>query len=307
MTVNLTTRVGTLALRNPVLAASGTFGYGLDLEDLCPPEQLGGIVTKGLSPEPRAGAPMPRIAETPFGMLNAIGLENIGVVRFCEQVLPRLRSRGVTVVVNVFGESPAAYEQVIERCEAAGGGIAGYELNVSCPNVSSGGIQFGHDPAMLSELTGRCRGATREQLWVKLSPNAPDVVSTAVAAADGGADAVSLVNTIRAIAIDPVRRRPILARTFGGLSGPAILPIALRMVVEVHRACPDLPLVGLGGIETGADVVRFLLAGASAVQVGTATFRRPGAMLTIVDELREFCEQEGVTDVTSLIGGLQEP
>ncbi len=306
MTPDLHVRVGDLSLANPVLAASGTFGYGLDLEDLCPPEALGGIVTKGLSPEPRAGAPMPRIAETAAGMLNAIGLENIGVDRFCEQVLPRLRERGVTVIVNVFGEAPEAYRQVIERCEAAAGGIEGYELNVSCPNVSSGGIQFGHDPQMLAELTALCRRVTDRQLWVKLSPNAPDVVATAAAARDGGADAVSLINTIRGLAIDPVRRRPILARTFGGLSGPAILPIALRMVAEVHRACPDIPLVGLGGIESGADVVRFLLAGASAVQVGTATFRRPRAMLQIITELQTFCTEQGVERAETLVGALQE-
>jgi dihydroorotate dehydrogenase (NAD+) catalytic subunit len=306
MTPDLGAHVADLALANPVLAASGTFGYGLDLEDLCPPEQLGGIVTKGLSPEPRTGAPMPRIAETAAGMLNAIGLENIGVERFCDQMLPRLRERGVTVIVNVFGERPEAYRQVIERCEGAGGGVAGYELNVSCPNVSSGGIQFGHAPQMLEDLTARCRDVTERQLWVKLSPNAPDVVATARAARDSGADAVSLINTVLGTAIDPVRRRPILARTFGGLSGPAVMPIALRMVVEVHRACPDIPLVGLGGIESGADVVRFLLAGASAVQVGTATFRRPGAMLEILRELRQFCADQGVQRVATLVGALQE-
>lgn len=303
----LAVRVGDLTLANPVLAASGTFGYGLELEDLCPPEALGGVVTKGLSPLPRAGAPMPRIAETACGMLNAIGLENIGVEAFCRDKLPELRSRSVVVVVNVFGESPQEYRAVIERCEAEGDGIHGYELNVSCPNVESGGIEFGHDPRSLRELTAACRQATHRPLWVKLSPNAPDLVSTARAAVEGGADALSLVNTIRAMAIDPVRRRPELARVFGGLSGPAILPIALRMVFEVHRALPEVPLVGLGGIETGLDVVRFLLAGASAVQVGTATFRRPDAMLTIIDELRAYCQHHGVRGVAELTGALEVP
>ncbi len=296
--------IGDLELANPVLAASGTFGYGLELADLCPPETLGGMVTKGLSPAPRAGAPMPRIAETSSGMLNAIGLENIGVGAFCTGKLPELRRRGAVVVVNVFGESPADYLRVIERCEGEEG-IAGYELNVSCPNVSSGGMEFGHDPGLLRTLTESCRRATVRPLWVKLSPNAPDLVGTARAAVDGGADALSLINTIRAMAIDPWRRRPELARTFGGLSGPAILPIALRMVFEVHRELPEVPLVGLGGIESGLDVVRFLLAGASAVQVGTATFRRPGAMVEILEELARYCRQTGVRRLAELTGVLE--
>ncbi len=302
---DLSVHVGELLLANPVLAASGTFGYGLDLDDLCPPEQLGGIVTKGLSPEPRAGAQMPRIAETACGMLNAIGLENIGVEAFCREKLPALRQRGVTVIVNVFGVSPGAYRAVIERCEAAGG-VAGYELNVSCPNVSSGGLEFGHDPVQLEELTRLCRQATAKPLWVKLSPNAPDLIGTARAAVAGGADALSLINTIRGMAIDPYRREPELARTFGGLSGPAVMPIALRMVYEVHRALPGVPLIGLGGIETGRDAVRFMLAGASAVQVGTATFRRPDAMLQIIEDLRAYCLETKTSHIASLTGALKE-
>jgi len=303
-TVDLGVRVGALELPNPVLAASGTFGYGLDLVDLCPPESLGGVVTKGLSPAPRSGAPMPRIAETAAGMLNAIGLENIGVEAFCREKLPELRRRGATVIVNVFGESPGDYLRVIGRCEAEEG-IHGYELNVSCPNVSSGGMEFGHDPVLLQTLTRSCREATSRPLWVKLSPNAPDLVATARAAVDGGADALALINTLRGMAIDPWSRRPMLARTFGGLSGPAILPVALRMVFEVHRALPSVPLVGLGGIETGLDVVRFLLAGASAVQVGTATFRRPRAMLEILEELGGYCERTGVRRLSELTGALE--
>lgn len=304
-TPDLSVTVGGLRLANPVLAASGTFGYGLDLDDLCPPERLGGVVTKGLSPQPKAGAPMPRIAETACGMLNAIGLENIGVEAFCRDKLPALVERGVTVIVNVFGAFPAEYRAVIQRCETAGG-IAGYELNVSCPNVSSGGMEFGHDPELLEELTRLCRNATRRPLWVKLSPNAPDLIATARAAVAGGADALSLINTIRGMAIDPYRRRPELARTFGGLSGPAVLPIALRMVHEVHRALPAVPLVGLGGIETGLDAVRFMLAGASAIQVGTATFRRPDAMPRIIDELAAYCRETNTSRAASLTGALEE-
>jgi len=304
MSADLSTTVGSFHLDNPILAASGTFGYGLELEDLCPPGRLGGVVTKGLSPMPRAGAPMPRVAETPAGMLNAIGLENIGVEAFCTEKLPVLRERGVTVVVNVFGESPADYVAVIERCEREQG-IHGYELNVSCPNVSSGGIEFGHDREGLRSLTARCREATDRPLWVKLSPNAPDLVATARGAVEGGADALSLINTIRGMMIDPETRRPLLARVYGGLSGPAVLPVALRMVHEVHDALPDVPLVGIGGIASGLDVVRFLLAGACAVQVGTATFRHPGAMLRIVGELEAYMTAHGVNSVSELVGALE--
>ncbi len=304
MNVALTTRVGSLRLANPVLTASGTFGYGLDLADLCPPERLGGIVTKGLSPQPRRGNTPPRIVETAAGMINAIGLQNIGVEAFCRDVLPELDSRGVTVVVNVFGESPAAYREVMARCERERG-VAAYELNVSCPNVSAGGMEFGHDPALLASLTADCRAETGKPLWVKLSPNAPDLIGTGKAAVDGGADALTLINTLRAMAIDPVRRRPVLLRGCGGLSGPAIKPIALRMVWEVHRALPSTPLVGIGGIETGRDVAEFLLVGASAVQVGTAVFRDPAAPIRILGELERFCAGEGIASVEELIGGLQ--
>lgn len=306
MTPDLRTSVGALPLSNPILTASGTFGYGLDLEDLCPPERLGGIVTKGLSPLPRRGNTPPRIVETAAGMINAIGLQNIGVEAFCRDVLPELRRRGVTVVVNVFGESPAAYREVIARCERPPG-VAAYELNVSCPNVSAGGMEFGHDPALLVSLTAACRAETGKPLWVKLSPNAPDLVGTARAAVDGGADALTLINTLRAMAIDAVARRPVLQRGCGGLSGPAIKPIALRMLWEVHRALPSVPLVGIGGIETGRDVAEFLLAGASAVQVGTAVFRDPAAPLRILGELERFCVAQGIEAVAALIGGLQWP
>ena len=306
MSAGTATRVGALTLATPIMAASGTFGYGLDLVEFCPPERLGAVVTKGLSPRPRLGNPTPRIVETAAGMINAIGLQNIGAEAFCRDALPVLRERGAVVAVNVFGERMEEYLQVMERCEREEG-IAAYELNVSCPNVTAGGMEFGHDPVQLERLTRMCRDATRRPLWVKLSPNAPDLVATARAAVAGGADALTLINTLRAMAIDPVARRPVLARGCGGLSGPAIKPIALRMVWEVHRALPEVPLVGIGGVETGRDVVEFLLAGASAVQVGTAIFRDPAAPLRILSELERFCAEHGVADVESLIGGLQWP
>lgn len=304
--VRLASRVGSLVLQNPVLAASGTFGYGLDLVEFCPPEALGAVVTKGLSPKPRRGNPTPRIVETPAGMINSIGLQNIGVEAFCRDVLPNLRQRGACVVVNVFGETEEEYAAVIQRLEREEG-IAAYELNVSCPNVTKGGMEFGHDPALLGSLVAGLRQLTRRPLWVKLSPNAPDPLDTAEAALAAGADALSLVNTFRALAIDAKTRRPAIAKGFGGLSGPAIKPLALRLVWEVHRAFPGAPLVGIGGIMSGTDAVEFLLAGASAVQVGTATFRNPRACLNVVEELAAFCQREGVKDVSELIGGLCWP
>ena len=304
MSVNLATRVGSLKLANPVLAASGTFGYGLDLLEFCPPERLGAFVSKGLSPKPRIGNPTPRIVETAAGMINAIGLQNIGVEAFCTDAMPRLRERNAVVVVNVFGERMEEYAFVIDRLEREAG-IAAYELNVSCPNVTAGGIEFGHDPGQLERLTALCRSRTKRQLWVKLSPNAPDLVATGRAAIAGGAEALSLINTFRAMAIDAERRRPVLATICGGLSGPAIKPLALRMVWDVHRALPETPIVGIGGIESGRDAVEFLLAGASAVQVGTAIFRDPSAPLRILAEIEQFCTSRGVADVAELIGGLQ--
>ncbi|MCS7182112.1 MAG: dihydroorotate dehydrogenase [Thermoanaerobaculum sp.] len=302
--VQLATQVGSLTLRNPVLAASGTFGYGLELVDFCPPEALGGVVTKGLSPRPRAGNPTPRIVETPAGMINSIGLQNIGVEAFCTQVLPALRQRGATVVVNVFGETEEEYATVVERLEREDG-VAAYELNVSCPNVGKGGMEFGHDPSSLDLLVRMLRRLTRRPLWVKLSPNAPHLLAVAEAALAAGADALTLVNTFRALAIDAKKRRPAVATGFGGLSGPAIKPLALRLVWEVHRAFPQAPLVGIGGVLTGEDAVEFLLAGACAVQVGTATFRNPAACLEVVQQLQAFCQREGVEDVRELIGGLR--
>ena len=304
MSVRLGVELGKLAVANPIMAASGTFGYGLDLLEFCPPERLGAIVTKGLSPKPRRGSPTPRIVETAAGMINAIGLQNIGVEAFCIDALPVLRQRGAVVAVNVFGERMEEYLEVIDRCEREEG-IAAYELNVSCPNVTAGGIEFGHDPAQLERLTRMCRAATRRVLWVKLSPNAPDLVGTARAAVEGGADGLTLINTLRAMAIDAEKRRPMLARGCGGLSGPAIKPIALRMVWEVHGALPSVPLVGIGGVETGRDVVEFLLAGASAVQVGTAIFRDPGAPLRILGELERFCTEHGIAEVRELVGALE--
>lgn len=300
----LTTQVGSVTLKNPVIAASGTFGYGLDLVDFCPPERLGAMVTKGLSPLPRIGNPPPRIVETPAGMLNSIGLQNLGVEAFCTDILPLLRKRGACVIANVFGETEDQYLAVVERLEEEEG-IAAYELNVSCPNVKKGGIEFGHEPKLLESLVKLLRASATRPIWVKLSPNAPDLLKTAGAAVAGGAEVLSLVNTFKALAIDASKRRPVLATGFGGLSGPAIKPLALRMVWEVHQAFPQVPLVGIGGIMNGQDAVEFLLVGASAVQVGTATFRNPKACLKILEELAVFCQEQGVKEISELVGELR--
>jgi dihydroorotate dehydrogenase (NAD+) catalytic subunit len=292
-----------IELRNPVLAASGTFGYGIEFEEIVSLDKLGGFVVKGLSREPLAGNPPPRLFETPAGMVNAIGLQNIGVEAFLREKLPLLNKlKGTAVIVNVFGHTIPDYEAVI-RALNEGPGIAAYELNVSCPNVKHGGMTFGQDPVMLSEVVSAAKSVSTRPLIVKLSPNVTSIAQMAVAAANAGADVLSLVNTFTALAIDPETRKPRLANVTGGLSGPAIKPIALRMVYEAAHAV-DIPVIGLGGIGKAEDVVEFLLAGAAAVQVGTANFWDPCACEKIVSGLERWCLEHHVARITDLIGGL---
>jgi dihydroorotate dehydrogenase (NAD+) catalytic subunit len=291
---SLRVRVGPLELANPILTASGTFGYGLEFADFVDLARLGGICTKGLSLQPHAGNAPPRICETPAGMLNAIGLQNIGVKAFLEEKLPRLRSLGVTVIANVWGDLEEDYVAVVRALEGAEG-LAAVELNISCPNVEKGGMLFGNSPSATGSLVRRVRAATRRPLLVKLSPNAPDLVESARAARDGGADALSLVNTFVGMAIDPETARPRLSFGTGGLSGPAIRPLAVRMVYQVARALPGMPLVGIGGISELSDVLEFLAAGATAVQVGTANFRDPGVSGRLVAELEAYCSGKGIS------------
>jgi dihydroorotate dehydrogenase (NAD+) catalytic subunit len=291
-------------LRNPVLAASGTFGYGIEFEKIVPLDRLGGIIVKGLSREPMAGNPAPRLYETACGMLNSVGLQNIGVRAFVEQKLPALSSLSTPVFANVFGYRVEDYAEVIRILEDAPG-LAGYELNVSCPNTSRGGVHFAADSKMLAEVVAAAkRAAQRRPLMVKLSPNVGDICVFARAAEQAGADALSLVNTLIGLAIDARRRRPHLGAGFGGLSGPAIKPIALRMVYQAARAV-RIPVVGLGGIATGEDVAEFLLAGAAAVQVGSATFWDPQAPVRIAEEFDQFLREQQIAAARDLIGGLQ--
>jgi len=299
-------RLAGLELASPVIAASGTFGYGIEFEEIVSLERIGGFVTKGISLEPMAGHPPPRIVQTAAGMLNAIGLQNVGVEEFLSSKLPPLRSYpSCNVIVNVFGYTVGEYIAVIERLNHAEG-IAAYELNVSCPNVHAGGMAFGSDPGSLEYLVSRARGASARPLIVKLSPNVTSIGHMAKVAAGAGADAISLVNTFLGMAIDSETRRPRLSNITGGISGPAIKPLALRMVYETAHAV-NLPILGMGGIVTPADAVEFLLAGATAIQVGTASYADPRAVERLARGLESWCRSHQVERVASLTGALELP
>lgn len=301
--VNLAVNLGGLAMKNPVTDASGTFGAGQEYADFIDLDALGALTTKGVSPVAWEGNPAPRIAETPSGMLNTIGLQNPGVEAFCAEKLAFLANYSVPLIVNVAGHRIDEYLAVIDRLESEER-VDAYEVNISCPNVDAGGLAMGTDPAMAREVTVACRARTKRPLIVKLTPNVTSVADIARAVEDGGADAVSLINTVQGMAIDAFRRRPRLSRPVAGLSGPAVKPIALRCVWEAHRAV-SVPILGMGGIRTGVDAVEFMLAGATAVAVGTANFTNPRATVEVIEGIRGYCESQGIADVNELIGGLQ--
>jgi len=293
-----------IRFKNPLIAASGTFGYGVEFEDIVNLDKLGGFVVKGLSKEPMPGNPPPRLFETAAGMLNSIGLQNMGARAFVEEKLPLLRKiKGAVVIANVFGYTREDYEQTI-RILNEGEGIAAYELNVSCPNTKRGGMVIGSDPVLLEEVVASAKNASNRPLIVKLSPNVTSIPQMARAAENAGADAISLINTFVGMAIDADTRKPRISNITAGLSGPAIKPIALRMVYEAAHSV-DLPVIGIGGITTAEDVVEFLLAGAAAVEVGTANYFDPCATEKISDGLRNWCIEHRVDKITDLIGGLQ--
>ncbi|HTZ82233.1 MAG TPA: dihydroorotate dehydrogenase [Candidatus Acidoferrales bacterium] len=301
---DLSVNVAGIALKNPIIAASGTFGYGVEFEDVVHLAKLGGFVVKGLSREPMIGNPPPRLWETAAGMLNAIGLQNIGAPAFLEEKLPHLRQlKNIVVMTNVFGYTREDYERTIEILNE-GEGIAAYELNVSCPNTQHGGLQFGSDPRSLDEVVTTVKRVAQRPLIVKLSPNVTSIAQMAYVAQEAGADALSLINTFTAMAIDPETRKPRIANVTAGLSGPAIKPIAVRMVYDAAHAV-KIPVIGMGGISTAADVIEFMLAGATAVQIGTASYWDPCATEKIVDELEEWCGERDITRLADLIGGLQ--
>jgi len=301
--VKLAIETGGLSFRNPVLTASGTFGYGREFEGLTDLRALGGLVTKGISPQPRFGNATPRICETASGMLNSIGLENVGVEGFERDKLPYLRQCGTRVLVNFFGATFDEYVDCGGRLDRLDG-VDGLEMNVSCPNIKAGGIEFGTDPRVLRDLVRACREVIKKPLWIKLTPNTSDIVALAKACADGGADGLSIINTITGMAIDARTRKPRIATIFGGLSGPAIKPIALRMVFEAARAV-KIPVVGLGGIASGEDAAEFLIAGATAVEVGTATFWDPESPVRIARELDGFLQKEHIASAAGLTGTLK--
>ncbi len=300
--IDLRVRVGKLQLRNPIMTASGTFGYAREFSQLVNLHRLGAVVVKGISLEPRPGNPPPRVVETACGMLNAIGLENVGVQGFLDRKMDFLRGMNSRVVVNILGDSVEEYGLLAERLTGVEG-IDALEVNISCPNVKKGGVAFGTVPEMAAEVTRAVKERTDLPVIVKLSPNVTDISLMARAVEDGGADGVSLINTLIGMAIDPGTRRPKLANVIGGLSGPAIKPVALRMVWQVARAV-SIPVIGIGGIATADDAIEFLLAGATAIQVGTANFYQPGAAESIVDGLKAYLNRQGENSVRSIIGAV---
>ena len=297
--VDLSVKIGSLELKNPILTASGTFGYALEYDDFFDVSELGGICTKGLSLAPRAGNKPDRIAETAAGMLNAIGLANVGVEAFCTEKLPKLRERKITVVANIFATTIPDFVALAERIDREEG-VAALELNVSCPNVDKGGLEFGVDPAAAARVTEAVRKATKLPVWVKMSPEAGDLRGVGIACQEAGADALTAINTIRGLSIDVRTWRPRIANRTGGLSGPALKPIALRMVWELSRAV-KIPVIGIGGIANAEDAVEFLLAGATAVQVGTASFADPLAAKKTLEGLAAYCAERGIA-ARDLIG-----
>lgn len=300
--VNLAVNLGGLAMKNPVTTASGTFAAGMEYSDFVDVSALGAVTTKGVSLNGWEGNASPRIAEVPSGMLNSIGLQNPGVAHLKSEELPWLREQGATTIMNVSGHSFDEYVQVIEALEDAP--VDAYEVNISCPNVDAGGMTLGTHVPSVEKVVSLCREATSRPLIVKLTPNVTDITEIARAAEASGADAISLINTLLGMAIDVKRRRPVLARVVGGFSGPAVKPVALRMVWQCSKAV-SVPILGMGGVTTGTDAVEFMLAGATAVAVGTANFMNPQATVDVIDGIIDYCEEQGVNDVNDLIGALE--
>jgi dihydroorotate dehydrogenase (NAD+) catalytic subunit len=300
---DLTTNIDGIQLRNPVMTASGTFGYAREFETYVNLNRLGGIIVKGLSLLPSMGNRPPRIIETACGMLNAIGLENVGIETFIKEKLPFLKRLTTPVFVNIYGRSIDEYAALAERVEAVDG-IAGIEVNISCPNVKAGGVAFGVDPDAAGQVVSEVRRKTTKTLIIKLSPNVTDVTAIAKRVIGEGADALSLINTITGMAIDVDKRRPILANITGGLSGPAIKPVALRMVWQVCQTV-EVPVIGIGGITTARDALEFLIAGASAIQVGTANFINPAATMDIISGIEDYLKEHNLDRLTDLIGSLE--
>lgn len=300
---DLSVRIGSLRLKNPVLTASGTFGYGTEYGAYFDAGRLGGIITKTITLETREGNPTPRIAETPCGMLNSIGLANVGVDRFVSEKLPELEGLDTAVIVNIAGSTMEEYERAAEKVQGHAR-VDALEINVSCPNVKKGGLAFGTDPDITREITFRVRKTTSKPILVKLTPNVTDITVIARAAVDGGADGLSLINTVLGMEVDIETRRPLIARVVAGLSGPAIRPIALAKVYQVRRAV-SVPLIGMGGIMDWRDAVAFLITGAAAVQIGTLSFVRPDGAVRVLEGIEQYCRDKGIEKLTDLVGTLK--
>lgn len=298
--IDLRVQLAGIELRNPVITSSGTYGFGQEYAPYCPVESLGGIAVKGITPEPRLGNPLPRLAETPAGLLNAVGLENPGLEEFLKSYLPRLRELPTAVIVNISGFSVEDYA-LMARALQRDSGIAALEVNISCPNVKHGGLLFGTDPKSAEQVVAAVKRETDLPVIAKLSPNVTDIREMAKAVARGGADAISLINTLLGMSIDVEKRCPVLGNIFGGLSGPAVRPVAVRMVWEVAQTV-DLPVIGMGGITTWQDAVEFLLAGASAVSIGTGNFINPVVPLEVLAGLKSYCSRHGFSSVRELTG-----
>jgi len=304
MTPDLSTKIDSIEMKNPVCVASGTFGYGEEFHDsIYDISELGAVFTKGISLAPREGNPVPRVIETSSGMLNAIGLANVGLDVFISEKLPFLVNVGATVIVNIFGSKVADYAAVAERLNSADG-VAGIELNISCPNVSAGGVQFGIDPKLAGEVTRAVRDSFSRTLIVKLSPQASDIAEMGKSCVDAGADALSLINTIPAMAVDVEKKKPVLTNVTGGLSGPAIKPVALKAVYDISRAV-EVPIIGMGGIMNARDAIEFMLVGASAIQIGTANFVNPNVALEIIAGLKSYCAENGLASIEEIIGAIE--
>jgi dihydroorotate dehydrogenase (NAD+) catalytic subunit len=301
---DISVRLGRLSLKNPVILASGTSGYGEEYSRFIDLSAIGGIVVKGTSLHPKLGNPPARVYETASGMLNSIGLQNIGVTRFIEEKLPFLKNLDTRVIVNIFGNSTEEYEEVSKRLDGAEG-VSALEINISCPNVKEGCMLFGTDAGLTYQVVKKVREATRLPLMVKLSPNVTDIVGIAKAAVEGGAEILSLINCPSGMAVDIKTRKPVLGFILGGLSGPAIKPIALRMVWEVHRANLGVPLVGVGGITTANDAIEYMIVGASAVEVGTANLIDPEASVKVAEGLRKYCRENQIKNISELVGTLK--
>lgn len=300
--VNLNIKIGSLLLKNPVLTASGTFGYGEEFSDFFDIDKLGGYIVKGTTLEPREGNPYPRMVETPSGMLNAVGLQNKGIDHFINDIYPRIKKFNSELIVNVSGAKIEDYVKVCERIKSQTD-IRAVEINISCPNVKQGGMAFGTTPEGAASVTKAVRKAFNGTVIVKLSPNVTDIAEIAKAVEAEGADAVSLINTLMGMAIDVERQKPYLSTITGGLSGPAVRPIAVRMVWQVAKAV-NIPVVGLGGIMNGRDAIEFILAGATAIEVGTANFIDPAVTIKIIDYIENYCVRHGVNDINELIGAI---